>query len=219
MFALGLAPPREDPGAINTASHFPIPAVSASDSINFALCCNSLTFVQEGIGNTGSLSRNSPSGSLLNRSAPILHKSCTPNKKINIIQYRDRPVFFFGINCSTPFHQCPPPCVRHRNHEYTEVFLPVRVLLPLYYEMSGSSSICSWELIQSALYEKLNAFRPFACCADNFPKHFGDFIPFQSAYTHQSVLSAITYFPINFKSCNFLPNSSSAASFRKSSVR
>src|SRR5690606_9508751 len=73
--------PKEDPGAIKTASHFFTSSVSSSFSKFFTASCNSLMDDHGGVGFWLLLSKKGPLGSNLNRNAPIRLSSYTPNKK------------------------------------------------------------------------------------------------------------------------------------------
>src|SRR5690606_17356810 len=81
ILAFGLAPPKEDPGAIKTASHFFTSSVSSSFSKFLAASCNSLMDDHGGVGFWLLLSKKGPLGSNLNRNAPIRLSSYTPNKQ------------------------------------------------------------------------------------------------------------------------------------------
>ena len=77
--ALGLAPPSEEPGAINCFNHFPSKSVSSFSKAKEA-CSSSLREVHGGVAYSLSFERNSPFCSVLNRSPPILASSYTPKR-------------------------------------------------------------------------------------------------------------------------------------------
>ena len=77
--ALGLAPPREEPGLINWFSHFSVKPLSSLSKFLEA-SSNVRSVAQGGAAVSLSSERNGPSGFVLNRMPPIRVSSYTPSK-------------------------------------------------------------------------------------------------------------------------------------------
>src|SRR5690606_116938 len=80
IFALGRAPPKEEPGAIKIANQSFISSLFSSFSKRSAAFCSSRMEDQGGVGVWLLSSKNGPSGCILKRSAPIRLSSYTPSK-------------------------------------------------------------------------------------------------------------------------------------------